>query len=251
VASAPSVVYKPPGLGDGGRLDADGVAAALRPPLFPYTEVGAISVEETTNRGGGAIHGLGRLRELRRLVDDHGFVLHGDGARLWHALVATGEDPAEVAACFDAFSVCLSKGLGAPIGSLVIGDRDLVDECILWRRRFGGAMRQVGIVAAAGRYALEHHVERLAEDHAHARMLDEVVADTAPSAVDPDEVTTNIVYVSTGDQPAEKLVDALRSDGVLVGAMGPHLLRLITHLDVDAAGVRHAAERLATLLAPA
>ena len=230
--------------GDRGRLDADRVRAALRPASFPYTEVAAISVEETTNRGGGAVHGLARLRALRELADERGVALHGDGARLFNALVATGEPAAQVAATFTAFSVCLSKGLGAPVGSLAVGDAAAIEEARIGRRRFGGAMRQAGVLAAAGRYALAHHVERLAEDHANARAIAERLAAACPGSVDPATVTTNIVYVDTSPRSAAEVVETLRVDGVLVGAMGPSLLRLVTHLDVDAAGCRRAADLL-------
>ena len=231
--------------GDRGRLDAERVRAALRPAAFPYTEVAAISVEETTNRGGGAVHGASRLRELRALADERGLALHGDGARLWNALVATGEDPATVGRTFTAFTVCLSKGLGAPVGSLAIGDRAVIDEARHWRRRFGGAMRQVGVLAAAGRYVVANHVDRLADDHANARSIAETIADRVPAAVALDEVTTNMVYVHTGSRPAAEVIGALGTAGILVGAMGPNLLRLVTHLDVDASDCRHAATRLA------
>ncbi len=234
--------------GDRGRLAPDAVRAALRPAAFPYTEVAAISVEETTNRGGGAIHGLGRLRALRAVADERQLVLHGDGARLWNALVATGDDPVAVGRCFTALSVCLSKGLGAPVGSLAVGDAEVIAEARVWRRRFGGAMRQSGVLAAAGRYVLAHHVERLAEDHANARAIAALLAEAVPAAVDLDAVSTNMVYVATGDRPAAEVVAALAVEGVRVGAMGPHLLRLVTHLDVDAAGCRRAADLLVGLL---
>jgi threonine aldolase len=234
--------------GDRGRLDPDAVRAALRPAAFPYTEVAAVSVEETTNRGGGAVHGLAWLRALRAVANERDLVLHGDGARLWNALVATGDDPVAVGRCFTALSVCLSKGLGAPVGSLAIGAAEVIAEARVWRRRFGGAMRQAGVLAAAGRYVLTHHLERLAEDHANARAIAMRLADAVPAAVDLDSVTTNMVYVDTGDRPATEVVAALAADGVRVGAMGPHLLRLVTHLDVDAAGCRRAADRLVGLL---
>jgi threonine aldolase len=234
--------------GDRGRLDADRVREALRPVGFPNTEVGAISAEETTNRGGGAIHGLDRLRALRAVADERGLPLHGDGARLWNALAATGEDPGAVGSAFTALSVCLSKGLGAPVGSLAVGPAELIAEARRWRRRFGGAMRQAGVLAAAGSYALTHHRDRLVEDHANARAIADHLAASHPGLLDPTEVQTNIVYVPTGTRPAAEVIDALAADGIRVGAMGPFLLRLVTHLDVDAAGCRRAATTLARLL---
>ncbi len=236
--------------GDRGRLDADRVRSALRPTAFPYTTLGAISVEETTNRGGGAFHGLDRLRALRALADERGVPLHGDGARLWNALVASHEDPAEVAATFTAFSVCLSKGLGAPVGSLAVGDREVIEVARAWRRRFGGAMRQAGVLAAAGRYALEHHLARLEDDHANARMIADTIAEAWPERVAPEAVVTNIVYVDTGAAPASQIIVELAEHGVALGAMGDHLLRLVTHLDVDAQACREAAQRLVAALAP-
>jgi threonine aldolase len=235
--------------GDRGRLDAERVRAALRPDAFPYTETSVLSVEETTNRGGGAVHGLSRLRELRALADERGLAFHGDGARIFHALVATGEDPVEVGRVFTGFSFCLSKALGAPVGSMIVGDAEAIEHGRLWRRRFGGAMRQVGVLAAAGRHALAHHVDRLAEDHAKARLIAGLVAEAAPAAVDLDGVETNMVYVGTGDRSAAEVLGALRSEGVVAGAMGERLLRLVTHLDVDEAGCRRAGSVLARVLA--
>jgi threonine aldolase len=234
--------------GDRGLLDPDQVQAALRPAAFPYTEVAAISVEETTNRGGGAIHGLKRLRALRAVADERGLAFHGDGARLWHALVATGEDPVAVGGTFTAFSVCLSKGLGAPVGSLAIGDADTIEVARLWRRRFGGAMRQAGVLAAAGRYALEHHVERLADDHVNARHLADRIAAAQPELVDRDAIATNLVYIATGDRPAAEIIECLAADGIRIGAMGPQLLRAATHLDIDRAGVDRSADALIAAL---
>jgi threonine aldolase len=234
--------------GERGRLDAQRVAPRLRPPLFPYTATSAISVEETTNRGGGAIHGLDRLRALRALADEHDLVLHGDGARIFNAIVASGVAPAAYGQVFTGFSFCLSKALGAPVGSMVVGDHDAIEECRSWRHRLGGQMRQVGVLAAAGRHVLAHHVDRLAEDHANARAMAEIIADAVPGAVDPNEVETNIVYVETGDLPVDDLLAELSQEAILAGAMGPSLLRLVTHLDVDADGCRRAAELIARRL---
>ncbi|MFU8839179.1 MAG: threonine aldolase family protein [Nitriliruptoraceae bacterium] len=234
--------------GDRGRLDVARVRRALRPVGFPNTEVGAIAVEETTNRGGGAVHGLARLRPLRALADERSVPLLGDGARLWNALTATGEDPVAVGTSFTALTVCLSKGLGAPVGSLAVGPAAVIAEARRWRRRFGGAMRQAGVLAAAGSYALAHHRERLVEDHANARAIADHLAQVHPGLLDPSEVATNIVFVPTGTRPAGEVVAVLADRGIRIGAMGPHLLRLVTHLDVDAGACRRAAGTLAEVL---
>ena len=236
--------------GDRGRLSPGPVRDALRPVGFPNTEVGAISVEETTNRGGGAVHGLDRLRALREVADERSIPLHGDGARLWNALAASGEDPAAVGSSLTALSVCLSKGLGAPVGSLAVGPAGVIADARLWRRRFGGAMRQAGVLAAAGTYALAHHRERLPEDHANAHAIAAGVAAAHGELVDPKAVTTNILYISTGQRPAHEVAAELAQQQVLVGAFGPRLLRLVTHLDVDATACRRAADALVTALAP-
>ena len=149
----------------------------------------AISVENTHNFGGGAVLPIEDLRALRPLRRPHGVGLHVDGARIWNAHVATGTPLREYGARADVLAVCLSKGLGAPVGSLVVGPRDAIDEARVWRKRLGGGMRQVGVLAAAGLYALDHHLERLADDHAHARLLAEACG------VDPATVDTNIVVV--------------------------------------------------------
>lgn len=235
--------------GDAGRLGAAAVEGALRPDGFPYTPLGMISVEETTNRGGGAFHGVDTLREIRTIADARGVPLHGDGARLFNAIVAGGGDERAYGQVLSAFSFCLSKGLGAPVGSVVVADADVIAEARLWRRRLGGAMRQAGVLAAAGRYALEHHVDRLADDHANARALATRLAEAVPGSVDVRSVATNMVYVDTGAVPAAQVVEQARDKGVRVGAMGDHLLRLVTNLEVDAAGTGRAADVLVAALA--
>lgn len=234
--------------GDRGRLDAQTVRSSLRPAMFPATELGAISVEETTNRGGGAIHGVSRLAALRQVADDRSVPLHVDGARIFNAIVATGAQPADYGSVATMMSFCLSKGLGAPVGSVALGDADLIEEARRWRRRLGGDMRQAGILAAAGLYALEHHVDRLVDDHANARRLAERLADAVAGCVAPDSVETNMVYVDTGATPAVTLVAQARERGVLIGALGTHVVRLVTHLDVGEADCDQAADIIATLL---
>jgi threonine aldolase len=200
----------------------------------------AIAVEQTHNAGGGTVIPMSTLEKLRTLADTHGVALHCDGARIWHAHVATGIPFSAYGALFDTMSVCLSKGLGAPVGSLVIGSAENMQRARLLRKRMGGGMRQVGILAAAGLYALDHHIGRLAEDHVRASRLAKVLEPWARWG------GTNIIYLDNVDAPA--LVAQARDKGVLLGASGPREVRLITHLDVDDAGVDRAADVLLTLL---
>ncbi len=204
-------------------------------PFFVSTR--AISVENTHNFGGGVVTPLAELQEVRRFADGRGVGVHVDGARIWNAHVATGTPLDAYGACADVLAVCLSKGLGAPVGSLVVGSAAAIDEARVWRKRLGGGMRQVGVLAAAGLHALDHHLERLAEDHRHARLL----ADAC--GLDPETVDTNIVVVDVPDAPA--VVAAVHEHDVLVSAVGPRALRLVTHLDVS----REQAETAASVLA--
>jgi len=227
----------------GGLMDAAAVEPYLRPDGWGTVATRAVSVEQTHNRGGGAVHCVQALEGLRTLTAAAGIALHCDGARIWNASVASGTPLAQYGALFDTLSVCLSKGLGAPVGSLVVTDAERAGEARVLRKRLGGGMRQAGILAAAGTYALEHHVERLAEDHLRAARVAEALG------VGP--VETNIVPVdltATGwDGPA--LAVAAREQGILLSVVGPYRVRLVTHLDVDDAGADRAADVVARLLA--
>jgi threonine aldolase len=225
-----------------GLLTVDDVQPQLRPAGWGTVATHAVSVEQTHNRGGGAVHPLAALEALRALTSAHGVALHCDGARIWNAAVASGTPLASYGAQFDTLSVCLSKGLGAPVGSVVVTDAARAVEARTLRKRLGGGMRQAGILAAAGTYALEHQLDRLAEDHRRARQI----ADTLGVA----GVETNIVPLElTGtayDGP--QLAAAAREQGVRLSVVGPHRVRLVTHLDVDDAGAKHAADVVARLL---
>ncbi|HJQ42648.1 MAG TPA: beta-eliminating lyase-related protein, partial [Jatrophihabitantaceae bacterium] len=174
------------------------------------------------------------------LARANGLAVHLDGARLANAVVASGSTFAELARGFDTASICLSKGLGAPVGSVLASSTDRIAEARVWRKRYGAGMRQVGILAAAGLYALEHNVERLADDHARARRLAETLK------ADPDAVDTNIVILDVPD--AATVAVKAAAEGVLVSALGPRFLRLVTHLDIDDAAVDHAIDVLAALV---
>ena len=222
----------------GPALDVDAYLAQLRAPGWGTLPTSAVAVEQTHNRGGGLVHPLEHVADLRRRTQPSA-ALHCDGARIWNASVATGVALDEYGTLFDTLSVCLSKGLGAPVGSLVVTSAERAAEARVIRRRLGGGMRQAGILAAAGSYALEHHLQRLDDDHAHARLLAEACG------VDPLSVDTNIVVVSVRDAPG--FVAAARAEGVLASAVAPDRVRLVTSLAVDPAAARRAASLLSKL----
>ncbi|TCC33809.1 low specificity L-threonine aldolase [Kribbella sindirgiensis] len=233
-----------------GQIDLEQIRTLIAPDLGPYfVQTSAVSVENTHNFGGGAVQHL--FDTLADELDARGLPLHLDGARLWNAAVATGRTVASYASRAAAASVCLSKGLGAPVGSVLVGSAELIREARVWRKRLGGGWRQAGVLAAAGLYAVEHNVERLAEDHANARVVAEVLADAAPGSVKPDQVETNIVVVDlagTGRTVPEVVAEA-RDAGVLVGGVGATQLRIVTHLDASAADCHSAAATLARIIA--
>jgi threonine aldolase len=218
-----------------GILDASQIEEAIRPAdhHFPVTKL--ICLENTHNRGGGSVHPLEKMAEIYRLTKSKGLLLHLDGARLWNASVATGIKPREYAQWADSVSVCLSKGLGAPIGSLVAGSKPFIDRVHRFRKMFGGGMRQVGIIAAAGIYALNHHLERLKEDHHNAKRLAVGLKEFKGVSIDPKHVETNIVIfdVTNTGMTGAQVAEAMKKDGVLIHAFGKTQIRLVTHLDVS------------------
>jgi threonine aldolase len=231
-----------------GILEPAAVEAAIRPVADVYPRTRVIEVENTHNRGGGAVYPLERVRALGALARARGLHLYLDGARLMNACAASGHRPADYAAEATLASVCLSKGLGAPAGSLVCGPRELVAEARRLRKRLGGGMRQAGVLAAAGMWALDHHVARLPEDHENARRL--AAGLVALGASLPFPVETNLVFASLG-RPAAGLVPRLAREGVLANPEGSHpdLLRFVTHLDVSRADVDAALSAVARVLA--
>jgi threonine aldolase len=226
----------------------DLIAAMIRPVGYPSLPTRAIAVEQTHNLGGGGVSGLATLRALRAVADAAGVALHCDGARIWHAHVAAGVELSTYGAMFDTLSVCLSKGLGAPVGSLVIGSAEQIDRARNIRKRMGGGMRQAGILAAAGLYALDHHIERLAVDHERAGRMARALAPYG--VVDPDRVHTNLIRLDLTNAAfdAATLAGRAREQGVLISALGPRLGRLITHLDLDDDDVDRAIKVLTGLL---
>ena len=224
--------------GDGGRFTAAQVREAIRPPDRYLPRSRLVSVEQTTNLAGGRIWPLEQIRDVLEVAGAHGMRAHLDGARLLNAVVATGVVPADYARGFDTAWIDFTKGLGAPIGACLAGSRDLIAEAWRYKQMWGGAFRQSGIVAAAGLYALDHHVERLAEDHANARFLAERLAELPGVELDPAAVETNIVIFTVPDP--DGFVDAMARAGVEVSRVGPTMIRMVTHLDVDRAGCERA-----------
>lgn len=207
-----------------------------------------VEVEQTANLGGGAIWPLATLRDVAGVAHAAGMVTHMDGARLLNACVATGIAAADYAGEFDSVWIDFSKGLGAPGGAVLAGTRAFIDDANRWKQRLGGAMRQSGIIAAACEYALDHHVARLADDHANAKRLAEAIAGIAGLRIDPQAVETNLVYfdVTAPHLDAERLCARLLAEGVRMGPMGARTIRAVTHLDVDRAGIDKAIATLRT-----
>jgi threonine aldolase len=234
-----------------GQIDLEQIRALAVPDAGPYfVSTAAVSVENTHNFGGGSIQPKDVYDALADELEQSGVALHLDGARLWNAAVATGVPVTEYARRASTVSVCLSKGLGAPVGSLVAGPADAMREARVWRKRLGAGWRQAGLLAAAGLYAVRNNVERLAEDHANARAIAETLADAVPGVVAPDQVETNIVVVDVSglDKPVPQIVAKAKDQGVLIGGVGATVLRIVTHLDASAADCRKAAETLAGIL---
>ncbi len=223
---------------ESGALDPDEIRRVIRTDSVHCPRTALVCVEQTFmgsgEAAGGRVLPRANLEGVREVARAAGILVHMDGARLWNAAAASGVEPRVFAAFADSVSVCLSKGLGAPVGSLIAGDRAFLGRAMIVRKRLGGWMRQAGILAAAGLYALEHNVARLADDHALARSLAEALHGRKGLACPPREIETNIVFVQV-DHPrydATKLAAALEAKGVLVLAQTPRALRFVTHLDV-------------------
>jgi len=234
-----------------GKISANRAIEIARPSSGPYlVSTTAVAVENTHNFGGGTIQDISEIKALREWSEPLGVKLHLDGARIWNAHVASGVSLAEYGRYFDTLSICLSKGLGAPIGSLMISDKERVAEARVWRKRYGGGMRQVGIIAAAGLFALENNISRLAEDHRRAKNLADACHEVAPNVIDPERVSTNIVGLELlgANISAAEFVTQARAEGVWMAALGPTYVRMVTHLDVDDSGIEFAKKVLRDLL---
>jgi threonine aldolase len=232
--------------GDYGVLDVTQIDGKIRPADDHQVHTRLVCLENTHNRGGGRVYPLEKIQSLGTWAHKNGLAFHLDGARLWNAVVATGVPLLDWAGPFDSVSVCFSKGLGAPLGSALAGSREFVTRARRIRKMFGGGMRQAGFAAAACLFALDHHVERLADDHKNARVIAQAIADTPGLRLDPPEVETNLVWFEVDPDlgTARAVATALKQRGVLVHAAGPQVLRACTHLDVSAAQAECAADTI-------
>jgi len=223
-----------------GQFTAADVRAAVRPADSHFPQSKLVVVENTHNRGGGSIWSVDAIAGIREVADEFGLKMHLDGARLMNACVATGRKPTEYTKFFDTVSVCFSKGLGAPVGSAVASTKEIIQRVHRFRKMFGGGMRQAGIIAAGALYALEHHIDRLAE----------ALGGMPGISIDVSTVETNIVYfdVHAATGTAKAVCDELFAAGVWMLPIGPQRIRAVTHLDVDSAGISRAVDVLAAVL---
>jgi threonine aldolase len=232
--------------GDYGVLQVEQLMGRIRPENDHCVRTRLVCLENTHNRGAGRVQPYDAVAEICGWAAESGLARHLDGARLFNAVVASGIGAGDWAAHFDTVSVCFSKGLGAPVGSALCGPADLIRQARRYRKALGGAMRQAGIIAAGALYALEHHVERLADDHANARVLAQAVRPTPGLKLDPDVVDTNIVIFEVDLElgTAAAFCARLRDEGVWMNAIGPQRIRAVTHLDISREQVEHAAQVL-------
>jgi len=230
-----------------GELKANDAIAIARPESGPYlVSTTAIAVENTHNFGGGTVQPISEIATLHSEAQKLGLTLHLDGARIWNAHVASGVSFLEYGKYFDTISVCLSKGLGAPVGSIMLSTKERVANARVWRKRYGAGMRQVGLLAAAGHYALDHNIAPLAEDHRRAKEIAVALNAVVPSVINPSAVQTNIVGLDLAELniSAADLATRCKAEGLLIGALGPKYARLVTHLDIDDVGTAYAIEVL-------
>lgn len=232
-----------------GLLTAADLEGKVRPDDMHSVRTRLVALENTHNRGGGTCYSLDTVNVISRWARANGLAIHLDGARVWNAMVKTGTTAADWGAPFDTVAVCFSKGLGTPVGSMLLGPKDLIAHGRRVRKLFGGAMRQVGYLAAACRYALDHHVARLADDHANAQLVASAARDVPGFTLSPPEVETNLVWweVDARHGPAKQVAERLKAKGVLVAPLGERVIRAVTHLDVSRDQCAKAAEAIRSL----
>lgn len=232
-----------------GAMPLEDVISAIRPSAYYYPRTALIAVENTHNRHGGTVLSMSYLRNLREIASQSGLPMHCDGARIWNAMVATGTSASEYGALFDTMSVCLSKGLGAPIGSLILGSRDMIERARRWRKMLGGGMRQVGILAAAGLYALDVNLPKLAADHQHARDFAQELATISGLEIQLDRVKTNVVAFRVPPFTDAEFVGACYEKGLRIAPIKPGTMRAVFYHQVSDADRGRAAEIIRNVIA--
>jgi threonine aldolase len=216
-----------------GQLSVADLEGRIQPDIYYCQHTRMVEVENTHNAAGGTYYSLASLRDISAFARRRGLTVHLDGARLFNASIASGATVRDISACADTVTFCLSKGLGCPVGAVLCGRKVFIAEARRVRKMLGGGMRQVGILAAAGIYALQHNVERLAEDHENARLIARALASTSWASLDANDVPTNIIYFDTPGRAADDVVKALGAAGIRAGASGPSSIRFVTHLDIS------------------
>ncbi len=234
--------------GERGMFKAGDIEKSLRPDDVHFPPTSLVCVENTTNMGGGAVWPIEEIKKIKMVADSHNLKMHLDGARLWNASVASGIAEKEYAKYFDTVNVCFSKGLGAPVGSAVVGNHDLIKKARRYRKLLGGGMRQAGIIAAGALHAVDNHRNRLADDHSNAKRFAEGIADLAGIEIDVSGVETNIVIFKTMKVPAPELAENLFNKGVWVLAIDSQTIRVVTNLGVDADDIKTALDVIGGLL---
>jgi len=224
-----------PIIGKNGHPTCEQILPAIRPTDDHFPQTKLICLENTHNRAGGTIFPIEEIAKIHIVAKEHDLKLHLDGARLWNAAIETGRSLKEYAAYFDSVSLCFSKGLGAPVGSIIAGSREFIKKAHYYRKAYGGGMRQVGILAAACIFAVENHFERLSEDHLNAKFLAEGLSEVKSFHIDLNSVQTNIVImtIEEGSLDAFKIVDRLRENNILAIAFSPQKIRFVTHLNIS------------------
>ncbi len=235
--------------GDYGVLDVAQLEDKIRPGNDHYVRTRLVSLENTHNRGGGRVYPLEKIQAISAWARANSLMMHLDGARLWNAVVASGIPATRWAEPFDSVSVCFSKGLGAPVGSALAGSAEFIAKARRIRKLFGGGTRQGGVIAAAALYAMNHHIDRLADDHANAQILARAIAAKKGLRLDPGFVETNLVWFEADRQlgSAKEIAARLKEKGILVSVLGPQMMRACTHLDVSEAQCVQAAEAISKL----
>ena len=222
-----------------GIFSADQVRKAIRPINRYAPRTSVVSIEQTSNGGGGTPWSLSAIEEIAKVAREHNLILHMDGARLFNAVVATSTPAKDFSAHFDTVWVDFSKGLGAPVGAVLAGKQELIEEAWNWKQRLGGAMRQAGIIAAGGIFALQHNIDRLAEDHENAKVLAEGLAEIPGIQLDPSEVETNIVIFDVASA-TEVMTEKVLQEGLRLSILGPNRLRAVTHMNISRQDVKEA-----------